>query len=191
MKRLCFVTGNANKLREMKAAIGDRGVELWSQAVDLDELQGTAEQIARHKCAAAAKLVDGPVMVEDTGLEFTALGGMPGPYIKWFLESVGPEGLHRMLAGWDDKSAEATCTLAVCMGPGQPVTVLQGRVRGTIVLPRALPGGQVFGWDPVFEPSEGPHKGTLTFAEMTPEQKHLVSHRGRAVAKLIEWLDKL
>ena len=189
MKRLCFVTGNANKLREMKAAIGDRGVELWSQSVDLDELQGTAEQIVRHKCEAAALLVGGPVMVEDTGLEFTALNGMPGPYIKWFLESLGPEGLHRLLAGWEDKSAEATCTLAVCLGPNQPVTVLQGRVRGTIVVPRSKAGEKAFGWDPVFEPSEGPTKGQLTFSEMTMEQKQLVSHRGRAVAKLIEWIE--
>lgn len=51
---------------------------------------------------------------------------MPGPYIKWFLSAIGPEGLHKMLQAFDDKSAEALCTFAFCAAPGQPVHIFQG-----------------------------------------------------------------
>lgn len=59
--------------------------------------QGEPEDISREKCRIAAKLVGGAVMVEDTSLCFNALGGLPGPYIKWFLEKLGHEGLNNML----------------------------------------------------------------------------------------------
>ena len=60
--------------------------------------------------------VDGAVMVEDTSLCFNALDGLPGPYIKWFLEKVGHEGLNKMLAGFGDYSAYAQCTFAFTPG---------------------------------------------------------------------------
>lgn len=65
--------------------------------VDLPELQGEPEDIAREKCRLAAQQVQGPVMVEDTSLCFNAMGGLPGPYCKWFLQNLGPAGLHKML----------------------------------------------------------------------------------------------
>ena len=62
--------------------------------LDLPEYQGTPEEVARTKCEEAAKHIQGPVLVEDTSLCFNALGGMPGPYIKWFLKSCGPSGKY-------------------------------------------------------------------------------------------------
>lgn len=60
--------------------------------------------------------VGGAVMVEDTSLCFNAMGGLPGPYIKWFLKKLGHDGLNRMLAGFDDKSAYAQCIFAYSAG---------------------------------------------------------------------------
>lgn len=60
--------------------------------------------------------------------------GLPGPYIKWFLDKLGPEGLHLMLAGFEDKSAEAVCTFAYSPGEGGEVKLFQGRTKGTIVV---------------------------------------------------------
>ena len=60
--------------------------------MDLPEYQGTPQEVATSKCLEAARQVKGPVLVEDTSLCFNALGGMPGPYIKWFLKSIGPSG---------------------------------------------------------------------------------------------------
>ena len=63
--------------------------------------------------------VGGAVMVEDTCLCFNAYGGLPGPYIKWFLQRLGHEGLNKMLAGFEDKSAYAQCTFAYTPGGTQ------------------------------------------------------------------------
>ena len=62
------------------------------QDIDLPEYQGTPEEVVRAKCTLAAQHIKGPVVVEDTSLCFNALGGMPGPYIKWFLKEIGPAG---------------------------------------------------------------------------------------------------
>ena len=66
-------------------------------------IQGEPSEVCREKCRAAARIVDGPVIVEDTCLGFRAHGGLPGPYIKWYLDKLGVEGLPKLLAGFDDK----------------------------------------------------------------------------------------
>lgn len=181
---ITFVTGNANKLTEVQAILssGDPPLVITSKALDLPELQGTPAAIAEAKARAAAEAVGGPVLVEDTSLSFTALGGLPGPYIKWFLDALGVDRLGALLAAFEDKSAHAVCTFAYCAGVGQPVTVLEGRTPGVIVAPR---GETRFGWDPVFQPDEG---GGRTYAEMPAAAKNAISHRGRALAKVRAFL---
>jgi len=125
-KQLNFITGNKNKLTEVKAILGDN-VDLQSQALDLVEIQGTIEEISSDKCRRAAATVNGPVLVEDTCLCFNALKELPGPYIKWFLEALGHQGLNDMLAAFPDKSAQAVCTFAYCEGPGHEPIIFQGR----------------------------------------------------------------
>lgn len=179
MGELCFVTGNANKLREAKDLL-DRPIVNCD--IDLVEVQGSYEQIITHKLTAAVKHVKGPVFVEDTSLEFSAYGKeLPGPYIKWFLKNLGPEGLVKMLDGFDDKGAAAVTTIGYCKGPNEEVHVFTGRTEGVIVCPR---GSANFGWDPIFLPKES----SRTYAEMTPEEKHRVSHRGKAFRAFKEFL---
>ena len=93
-RTIYFITGNANKLKEFSAIIGEvKGCEFESKNVDLPEYQGhSPEEIAMEKCKTAIELVKCPVLIEDTSLCFNALGGLPGPYIKWFLEKLKPEG---------------------------------------------------------------------------------------------------
>ncbi|CAN0450212.1 unnamed protein product, partial [Ectocarpus sp. 12 AP-2014] len=131
----------------------------------------------REKCHLAAEQVQGPVMVEDTGLCFNALGGLPGPYIKWFLDGTGHDGLNGILEGFQDKTAYAQCVFAFSAGPGKEVKIFDGRTAGSIVPPR---GPTNFGWDPIFQP-EG---RDVTYAEMAKEDKNAISHRGRALAML-------
>ncbi|CAN0336485.1 unnamed protein product, partial [Ectocarpus sp. 8 AP-2014] len=121
--------------------------------------------------------VQGPVMVEDTGLCFNALGGLPGPYIKWFLDGTGHDGLNGILEGFQDKTAYAQCVFAFSAGPGKEVKIFDGRTAGSIVPPR---GPTNFGWDPIFQP-EG---RDVTYAEMAKEDKNAISHRGRALGML-------
>lgn len=84
--------------------------------LDLPELQGEPKEIAKEKCRLAAEQVGGAVMVEDTSLCFNAMGGLPGPYIKWFLQKLGHDGLNRMLAGFEDKTGYAQCIFAYSPG---------------------------------------------------------------------------
>ncbi|KAK7205036.1 inosine triphosphate pyrophosphatase-like protein [Myxozyma melibiosi] len=177
---ITFVTGNANKLKEVQAIMSD-SVPLTNKSLDLDELQGTILEVAEKKCKEAASIVEGPVLVEDTALSFTAYGGLPGPYIKWFMEKVGHEGINNMLAAYDDKSAQAICTFAFTEGPGQEVKIFQGVQDGTIVPARGPVG---FGWDPCFLPNGYDQ----TYAEMPKALKNTISHRFKALMLLKEFL---
>lgn len=185
---ITLVTGNKKKLEEFVKILGPEfAAKIVCQDIDLPEYQGTPEEVVRAKCKLAAEHIKGPVIVEDTSLCFNALGGMPGPYIKWFLKEIKPEGLHKLLAGFDDKSAYALCIFGYSSGqPGAvpEVKIFPGRCDGTIVSPRGPPD---FGWDPCFQPNGF----TQTYAEMPKETKNGISHRGKAMASLKEFVKQL
>ncbi|KAJ5983479.1 hypothetical protein N7481_005578 [Penicillium waksmanii] len=178
MKTCTFVTGNANKVIEVNAILGEK-IAIEPRAFDLPEIQGTLEEIAIDKCRRAAKIVEGPVIVEDSALEFNAMNKLPGPYIKQFLELLGNDGLNKLLHSYTDKTAEAVCTFAFTTGPSIDPITFQGRLKGQIVSARGPP---VFGWEPIFE-----HEGE-TLAEMAHEKKNGLSHRYQALLKFQEWL---
>lgn len=127
--------------------------------------------------------VNGPVIVEDTCLCFNALGGMPGPYIKWFLSALGPDGLPRLLADFDDKTANAVCMFGYADSQDE-INVFEGKTAGRIVPPR---GPRDFGWDPIFQPDGF----SQTYAEMDKNEKNKISHRFRALDKLKDYLLKV
>ncbi|KAF9431110.1 nucleoside triphosphate pyrophosphohydrolase ham1 [Entomortierella beljakovae] len=181
-QKLLFVTGNKNKLAEMQALLGEH-FQLDSINIDLPEIQGSSHEIAREKCRKAAEIAKGPVYVEDTGLGFGALKGLPGPYIKWFLDKIGVEGLVKMLEGYSDKSADAFCTIAYCAGPGSEPILFDASVKGSIVDPV---GPRTFGWDPIFKP-DGYED---TYASMDTNIKNKISHRYKSVIKFREYLEK-
>ncbi|KAM0813467.1 putative Inosine triphosphatase [Seiridium cardinale] len=176
-----FITGNANKLREVKHIL-EPAITVNSQNVDLPELQGSVEEVTLEKCRVAAQKIGGPVLVEDTCLCFNALGGLPGPYInsKWFMKSIGHEGLNNLLAAYEDKSAKAVCTFAFSKGPDHEPILFQGITDGKIVPAR---GPTHFGWDPVFE-----YEGQ-TYAEMDQVEKNKISHRYKALEKVRVWVE--
>ncbi len=182
---ITFVTGNAKKLEEVRAILGAEKAlpfEIVSRKLDLPELQGEPEDVAREKCLLAVQEVQGPTIVEDTALCFNALGGLPGVYVKWFLEKTGHQGLNNLLAAYDDKSAYALCTFAYSPGPGKVVLIFDGRTPGKIVPAR---GSHDFGWDPVFAPDGFDGQ---TYAELDKDVKNTISHRYRALAKLRDFL---
>jgi inosine triphosphate pyrophosphatase len=182
---ITFVTGNKKKLEEIKQILtkgAEIPYEITNQKLDLPELQGDPVEIAKEKCRLAAKTVNGPVFTEDTSLCFNALNGLPGPYIKWFLDQCGHDGLNKMLDGFDDRSAYAQTIVAYTTGPDEEIHVFDGRTNGKIVSPR---GSLDFGWDPIFEPDEGEGK---TYAEMAKDFKNSISHRGRSFEKFRAYL---
>mmetsp|Transcript_50734 Transcript_50734/g.94498 ORF Transcript_50734/g.94498 Transcript_50734/m.94498 type:complete len:201 (-) Transcript_50734:882-1484(-) len=141
-----FATGNQNKLKEVIQILGTEHAErftLEAVNIDLPELQGDPVDIAKEKASLAAKQLGKPVVVEDTSLCFNALGGLPGPYIKWFLKELGPQGLPKLLVAFEDKTAYAQCIFGYCAGPGEEAKVFVGQTPGLIVDAR---GPTDFGW---------------------------------------------
>jgi inosine triphosphate pyrophosphatase len=188
-KTITFLTGNAKKLEEFTNILTsynlDTRYNINSQKLDLPELQGANYyDIVKAKCKYAAGLVNGPVIIEDSGLSFNALGGLPGPYIKWFIDKIGNEGLNKMLSGFDDKSAVAHCIFAYCKGPWNDVLIFDGRVEGQIVPPS---GNNGFGWDAIFKPD-----GYVeTYGEMDTKKKNEISPRRKAIDLLANYLGNL
>lgn len=169
--KLTFVTSNKDKLAEAKEILGD----IESQKIELPELQGTIEEIAKQKAKIATEKLKYPCIIDDTGLSLIALGGMPGPYIKHFLDSMPLENIPKLLDSFEDKSAKAICAIGYAE-PGKEPLVFIGETNGEIVASRGIG----FGWDPIFLPN-GKDK---TYAEMTPEEKNRISHRKKALEKL-------
>jgi inosine triphosphate pyrophosphatase len=89
-----------------------------------------------------------PVICEDTSLGFSALKGLPGPYIKWFLDKLGHDGLNKIIEAYEDKSATALCVFSYMKDSKSKAEIFKGETFGKIVPPR---GPKDFGWDPVFE----------------------------------------
>ena len=175
---IVFITGNKHKASEVQLVLNDR--EVIMHDIDLPEIQGSSEEIIRHKAEHAKQFIKGPFIVEDSGLEYDALNGMPGPYVKWFLTSIGNDGLVRLLAGYDNKRANAVCNVAYY--DGTTVHIFKGLLKGTIV---AAKGTSAFGWDNIFKP-DGFNE---TYGEMKPELKNSLSHRYLALAQLKQALN--
>jgi len=176
--RVHFVSSNPNKVREVERVAG---IEITPVAVDLTEVQaGTLEEIASRKLAQAVEAGRLPVAVEDVALGFVALGGFPGPYVKWLLESAGGAGLGRIARGLDDRRAVARCCVA--FSDGLETKIFVGETPGAILLDGR--GDRNFGWDPWFLP-EG---SSRTYAEMSGDEKDRISHRSRAWSQLAQYL---
>ncbi len=166
-KKLTFVTGNPDKLREASEILG---VPLKQAAVDLEELQTiNVEDLIIHKAEEAYRKLRCPVIVEDTGLVFLAWNGLPGALIKWFQKTVDNAGIVKMLESETDRRALAQC-FAACHD-GHRITVVKGELAGTIA--NAVRGENGFGWDRIFIPDGH----TRTFGEMTAIEKNSFSHR--------------
>ena len=176
---VCFATGNAGKFREAQQIMD---INIIQEKLELPEYQGTPEEVARAKAEHAYALLKKPVFVDDTGLAFNALHGMPGIYIKHFLDALGHEKLVRILADFDDKTAQAMCIIGYC--DGKETKTFSGSVSGTIVMPRVMEGTFAHGWDPIFQP-EG---YTKTYGELPPEEKNAISHRRQALMQFNAFL---
>ena len=184
MKKVFFVTGNQKKIREVQQIVGDK-VIVEALKIDLPEPQGEPQEISTAKCLAAAEHAPGPVMVEDTCLCYNALGGLPGPYVKWFLQKTGHSGMYNILAAYEDKSAYALCVMAYYDKATMKEPLLfEGKTDGRIVPARGQNESNMVNFEPVFEPLGF----NQTYAEMSSDLKNSISHRGKATRKLLDHL---
>lgn len=181
MQKLTFITGNAAKAKYLSDYFH---LPVEHVKLDLHEIQSLdLKEVVEDKARRAYEIVKSPVLVEDVSLVLNDLKKLPGPLIKWFFETLGNDGLCRLLDGSSDRSALAEVEYAICDENG--VHTFRGSVEGTIA---GEPRGETnFGWDPIFIP-----KGhSKTWAEMTGDEKHETSMRKIALEKVSAFLSKV
>ena len=191
-RRLIIATRNAHKTAEIRAMTGDRfevlDVTSFPECPEIAETGSTFLENARLKALGISRVVDGWVLSDDSGLEVDALGGAPG---VWSSSYGGEEGNHarnntRLLEemrGISDRRARFRCTMVLAEG-GRELAHFNGTVEGRII--DEARGAKGFGYDPLFIP-EG-HQAT--FAELGEDVKNTLSHRSRALAQVLTYLER-
>jgi len=174
---LYFITGNKNKLIEAQHLIPS----IKQLDIEVEEIQSNDPQsIIKHKLEQACKHSQETFFVEDTSVYFPALNMFPGPNIKWMVTDMGIEKIAELVHKYEDR----TMIVKACIGLHVKgvLTFFEGTVTGTCVKPQ----GDGHGFTPMFQP-EG---HSITFAQMTPDQKSQVSHRSLAVNQMKTFLQK-
>lgn len=189
MRELVFATNNKHKLQEVRdmldgivvvKSLADCGLE-GDIPETADTLQGNALQKAQwvwDRCKTDC-------FADDTGLEVSALNGAPGVYSARYAgeHCSFDDNINKLLAALEgEDNRKARFRTVVCLIEGGSPRYFEGPVNGKILTERR--GAEGFGYDPVFQPE----RFALTFAEMPEEVKNTISHRGVAIAKLVEYL---
>lgn len=176
MKSLTFITGNLDKVKWTQRYIH---IPIEHKKLELTEIQSLdPKEVLKHKVKEAYKILKKPVLVEDTSLVFHELGKLPGPFIKWFLQQLGPDGLCKIV----DKNRNATAIVLFGVYDGKKLSIFEGSIGGTV--PNKPRGKNGFGWDSVFIPN-GKNK---THAEMTDNELDEVNIRRFALEEMErEW----
>jgi XTP/dITP diphosphohydrolase len=184
---LVIASHNPGKVEEIGALLSPfaiRAVSAGSLGISEPAETGDSFEVnAALKAGAAAAASGLPALADDSGLAVPALGGAPGIYsARWAGETkdfrVAMERVHREL-GDKDRSASFVAVLALAW-PDAGIELFRGEIQGRLVWPPR--GDRGFGYDPMFVPQGD----TLTFGEINPVEKHRISHRARAFAKLAE-----
>ncbi len=196
---LVIATTNKGKLKEINTLLGGLGIQIKSLAdfpgcPEVVEDGETFRENALKKALAIAEYTGKPALADDSGLQVDALGGAPGVYSARFSGKNADDlknnrKLLRLLSDTEDsgRGAQFVCVLALAWpkGSGHRPKLFKGIVRGRITRKMSGPGG--FGYDPLFYYT----KAGQTFAEMGPDEKNKVSHRGRALQKLRKYIVSL
>jgi XTP/dITP diphosphohydrolase len=189
-QKIVLASGNQGKVREFTSLFADYGVDVIAQkelgVEDVPETGTTFVENAIIKARHAAKVTGLPAIADDSGLVVDALGGAPGIYSARFAgdnatDSDNIDKLLSELVGSDNRKAHFFCTLVFMRHAGDPVPLVsQGKWEGEILNAREGDGG--FGYDPVFNvPSHN-----CTAAQLDKAEKNRISHRGNALAILLE-----
>ncbi|MDO4512372.1 MAG: non-canonical purine NTP diphosphatase [Bacteroidales bacterium] len=193
MKEIVFATNNAHKLQELREIVGDKFKILSLNDIDCHDdipetcptIEGNAEQKARY----IKDHYGYDCFSDDTCLEIDALGGEPGVYSARYAGGDGHDSeanMRKVLQKMDgvpmpERTARFRTAVALLLDGS--LHIFDGRVEGIILTEKH--GDCGFGYDPIFQPLEGDGR---TFAQMAAEEKNAISHRGRAVKKLVQFL---
>ncbi len=189
--RFVLATRNAHKLRELAAVLAPHDLEPLPDGVELPpETGATFAENALMKASAAAEATGGPSVADDSGIVVEVLGGAPGIHSARYAGegATDEQNLAKLLdalRGSADRRAAYVCALAL-VDPRGEREVFEGRCEGTLIEQPRGTGG--FGYDPAFVPDDRAPGDERTMAELPPNEKDAISHRGRAGRALTEWL---
>ncbi len=177
-----FVTDNPHKLEEANAAMSRYAITVkkFTEAKKIEIQDVNLEEIASTALALILQKTDEPVFVEDSGLFVHHLNGFPGPYSSYVYDTIGSEGILKLLEGAKSRKAEFKSSVAFGM-KGKWLVTFSSVTEGTIQLQAR--GEKGFGFDPIFVPMWN----QKTFAEMEIAEKTIFSHRAKALTKLALW----
>jgi XTP/dITP diphosphohydrolase len=189
--QLVLATRNEHKLRELAEILA--GIELVPLPDGIESPAETGETFAANaliKARAAREATGAEVIADDSGIEAYALGGRPGVRSARFAgeDATDEENLQKLIAALEsavDRRVAYVCVIAYIDAAGEEL-LFEGRCEGELVTEPRGSGG--FGYDPAFVPAETGERDTRTMAELSPEEKHAISHRGRAARLLARHL---
>ncbi len=185
-------TRNEHKLRELRDILGSVELVPLAPEVELPPEEGeTFADNALVKARAAHEATGMAAVADDSGIEARALGGRPGVRSARYagLDAGDEENLGRLLReldGADDRGVAYVCALAYVDASGAE-HLFEGRCDGELAREPRGSGG--FGYDPAFVPADTGPDDARTMAELTADEKHAISHRGRAARRLASWLE--
>ncbi len=193
--KIIFATGNENKLREIRQITENMGIEIVSMKdagyyTEVEETGTTFEENAYLKASAIAKKCNLPTLADDSGLEIDYLNKEPGIYSSRFMGedtpySVKNAELLRRMEGVPDEKRTARFVCAICLvRPDGSSETVKATMEGRVAYKSAGKNG--FGYDPIFFL---PERG-CTSAELSPEEKNEISHRGKALRMMRDILEK-
>jgi XTP/dITP diphosphohydrolase len=193
LERAVMATRNEHKLRELREIL--EGVELLPLPLDVELPPEDAETFAENaleKARAAHAATGMAAIADDSGIAARALDGRPGPRSARYAgaDASDEDNLNLLLselAHESDRSVAYICALALVDENGDE-RLVEGRCEGTLATEPRGTGG--FGYDPAFVPVDTGREDHRTMAELDPDQKHAISHRGRAARKLAEVLER-
>ncbi|TFG12869.1 XTP/dITP diphosphatase [Candidatus Thorarchaeota archaeon] len=178
--RILLVTQNEHKLRELTPLFNNYGVDFETSPLEKREVRSNSiEVVAREAAKYAFAEVERPLVLDDTGLFIDSLNGFPMAYPAFVLETIGVNGILKLMKGETKRSARFVT--AVGFADSDAVEVFTGEMIGEISLEEAGSGG--FGYDPIFIP-QGNER---TYAELSFSEKIAISHRTRAFTQFLEW----
>ena len=182
MSKAVFVTGNTSKAKYFSELIG---MPIEHHAIEGHEIQSLdLEEVAKHKAKLAYDQLKRPVIVEDVALTINCLGGLPGSFIKWFIEEVGLEKICRLADMDKSRAALASCVYAYY--DGKTFKCFKGSLRGVIA---DRPRGNIgFGWNPTFIP-DGARQTLAEMSEADFKRQYLRIKPIREVGEFLKQLD--
>ena len=184
-----FITGNNSKFNEIQKLFQkeDLSYELKRNTINITEIQASSiKEVAIFKLNSVRGKMKSSFFIEDAGFFVdTPLNGFPGVYSKYVLNTIGNKGILNLIKDYSDTKAHFKAVIALYFQPINETFIFEGVVEGKVA--KNIRGRGGFGFDPIFIPKEFPNR---TFAELTTEEKNLVSHRGKAWKKMFEFLKK-